>query len=68
MADLEDSRGRVQKEGPEVKTLAAAMFPNCAFFPVSRFVLAFNTAATGTCMMEADGGCSTLLGPRCASK
>ena len=31
-------------------TLAAMMFPYCAFFPCSRFVLACSTAATGTCI------------------
>jgi hypothetical protein len=41
--------------------LAAAMFPYCAFFPVSRLVLAFNTAATGTCiLMEAAQRCWDL--------
>ena len=31
-------------------TFAAMMFPYCAFFPCSRFVLACSTAATGTCI------------------
>lgn len=40
------------REGPEKQhTFAAAMFPYCAFFPVSLLVLAFSTAATGTCML-----------------
>lgn len=32
-------------------TFAAAIFPYCAFFPVSLLVFAFSTAATGTCMV-----------------
>ena len=31
-------------------TLAAMMFPYCAFFPCSRLVFACSTAATGTCI------------------
>ena len=30
---------------------AAAILPYCAFFPVSLLVLAFSTAATGTCIV-----------------
>ena len=36
-------------------TFAAAIFPYCAFFPVSLLVFAFSTAATGTCMVLSRG-------------
>lgn len=49
------------------RTLPAAMLPDCAFFPISRFVLTVNTGTPPCCIMLGEAGASSLSQPQHAA-